>query len=65
MKKCKGRRLDNIGPFSATETSVLMKFYKAYYLIFLISWQIMNQQTYLNINSLTILLLNPFVILLS
>ena len=46
MRKYIGRRLDNIGPFSATETSVLGQFYKAYYLIFFRSRQIMNQQIF-------------------
>ena len=51
MRKCIGRRLDNIGPFSATETSMLGKFCKAYYLIFLDhakSWTLCYVSKYLD-----------------
>ena len=59
MRKCLGRRLVNIWPFSATETSVLGKISQGVLSDFFRSWQIIErQQTSLNINSLTILLLD-------
>ena len=51
-----GQRLVNIWPFSATETSMLGKFYKAYYLIVLDqgkSWASANIFEYKFINHFT------------